>query len=165
MRRETTRQMRWIETHEVVRFNEIDQWGMAWHGHYVTWFEIGRIALLKPFGLLPAQMAELGFIAPVVRLTCEYKHPALNGDRLLIRTTALKPEIAALIFKCEIKRDDDQVMLALCEATQVLMTVEKKMIYRLSGEIETRVGRLLEYCEAGDHFAGDSAPWIKRACP
>ena len=139
--------MQWVETQETVRFNEVDQWGMAWHGHYVTWFEIGRIALLKPFDLLPAQMAELGFIAPVVRLDCEYKHPAISGDRLLIRTTALKPEIAAMVFKCEIQRED-RVLLARCEATQVLMTVDKKMIYRLSGELERRVKRLLDYCQS-----------------
>jgi acyl-CoA thioester hydrolase len=133
-----------------VRFNEVDQWGMAWHGHYVTWFEIGRIALLKPFGLLPVQMAQLGFIAPVVRLTCEYKYPAVCGDQLLIRTTALKPEIAALVFKCEIQRAQDQQLLARCEATQVLMTVDKKMIYRLSGDIATRITHLLTYCQSGD---------------
>jgi acyl-CoA thioester hydrolase len=142
--------MQWVETLETVRFNEVDQWGMAWHGHYVTWFEIGRIALLKPFDLLPAQMAQMGFIAPVVRLTCDYKHPAVCGDGLIIRTTALKPEIAALVFKCEIQRAGDLHLLARCEATQVLMTLDKKMIYRLSGEIAARVTRLLDFCSAGD---------------
>ncbi len=142
--------MQWIETEETVRFNEVDQWGIAWHGHYVAWFEIGRIALLKPFDLLPRQMAEMGFIAPVVRLACEYKHPAVGGDLLCIRTTALKPEIAALVFRCEIQRLRDHMLLARCEATQVLMTVDKKMIYRLSGELEQRVKRLLDYCAADE---------------
>jgi acyl-CoA thioester hydrolase len=137
---------RWVETVETVRFNEIDQWGIAWHGHYLSWFEIGRIALLKRFELLPDQMAAMGYLAPVIRLNCEYKHPALCGDEIVIRTTAHKPEIAALVFKAEIVRRQDRTLLARSETTQVLMTTEKSMIYRLSGEIETRVRRLLDFC-------------------
>ncbi|MEJ2041139.1 MAG: thioesterase family protein [Desulfosarcinaceae bacterium] len=138
--------VRWIETVETVRFNEIDQWGMAWHGHYLAWFEVGRVALLKQFDLLPDQMTLMGFLAPVIRLNCEYKHPAMCGDEIVIRTTALKPEIAALVFKAEIVRRHDGTLLARSETTQVLMTTDKTMIYRLSGEIETRVRRLLDFC-------------------
>lgn len=138
--------MRWNETPETVRFNEVDQMGIAWHGHYLSWFEIGRLALVKPFGLLPDQMADMGFMAPVVRLNCEYKQPALCGDEIIIRTTATKPEIAALTFHSEVLRQNDGTILATAETMQVLMTVEKVMIYRLSGELGTRVDRLLEYC-------------------
>ena len=142
----TDESRRWVETADIVRFNEIDQWGIAWHGHYLAWFEIGRIALMKNFDLLPDQLAAMGYLAPVIRLTCEYKHPALSGDEIVIRTTALKPEIAALVFKAEIVRKKDRLLLARSETTQVLMTTERSMIYRLSGEIETRVQRLLDYC-------------------
>lgn len=140
---------RWVEVVETVRFNEIDQWGMAWHGHYLTWFEIGRVALLKAFELLPDQMVALGYLAPVIRLNCEYKHPAVSGDEIVIRTTALKPEIAALVFKAEIVRRPDRALLARSETTQVLMTTERSLIYRLSGEIETRVQQLLDFCRGG----------------
>lgn len=143
--------MQWVEIAETVRFNEIDQWGVAWHGHYLNWFEIGRIALLKRFDLLPEQMVAMGYLAPIIRLVCEYKNPALSGDEIVIRTTALKPEIAALVFKAEIHRPKDQALLARSEITQVLMTTEKTMIYRLSGEIQARVQKLLAYCNS---FAG-----------
>jgi acyl-CoA thioester hydrolase len=138
--------MMWEETVETVRFNEIDQLGIAWHGHYLTWFEIGRIALLRRFDLLPQDMVALGYFSPVIRLTCEYKHPAVCGDQIVIKTTAFKPEIAAMVFKAEIERRTDHKLLARSETTQVLMTSDHKMIYRMSGEIETRVRRLLDYC-------------------
>lgn len=138
--------MRWVETVETVRFNEIDQWGMAWHGHYLTWFEIGRVALLQRFDLLPEQLVTMGYLAPVIRLNCEYKHPAVGGDEIVIKTTTVKPEIAALVFQSEIVRRTDDTLLARGETTQVLMTVDKVMIYRLSGEIEKRVSRLIQYC-------------------
>lgn len=138
--------MQWIETEDVVRFNEVDEWGMAWHGHYMAWFEVGRMALLRRFDLLPKQMVELGYVAPVIRLTCDFKHPAGSGDVIIIRTTAAKPEIAALTFKFEVLLKNNRTLLAHGETTQVLLTTEKKMVYRFTGELERRIDRLVHFC-------------------
>jgi len=112
----------------------------------MAWFEIGRMALLKEFDLLPRQMVELGYVAPVVNLNCDYKQSARTGDTVIIRTTVLKPEIAALIFKFEILHKDSRELLAKGETTQVLLTTGQKMIYRLSGKLEKRIAVLLNYC-------------------
>jgi len=139
--------MQWVETEETVRFNEVDQWGMVWYGHYMAWFEVGRMSLLRRFDLLPKQMVELGYIAPVITLKCDFKHPAACGDLIIIRTTAVKPEIAALTFKFEISLQEQGTLLARGETTQVLLTTDNKMIYRLSGELEKRINNLLTYCQ------------------
>lgn len=138
--------MQWIETEDVVRFNEVDEWGMAWHGHYMAWFEVGRMALLRRFDLLPKQMVKLGYVAPVIRLTCDFKHPAGSGDAIIIRTTAVKPEIAALTFKFEVLLKNNRTLMAHGETTQVLLTTERKMVYRLTGELEKRIDRLVRFC-------------------
>ena len=139
--------MQWVETEETVRFNEVDQWGMVWYGHYMAWFEVGRMSLLRRFDLLPKQMVELGYIAPVITLKCDFKHPAACGDLIIIKTTAVKPEIAALTFKFEISLKEQGTLLARGETTQVLLTTDNKMIYRLSGELEKRRNNLLNYCQ------------------
>ena len=139
--------MQWVETEETVRFNEVDQWGMVWYGHYMAWFEVGRMFLLRRFDLLPKQMVELGYIAPVITLKCDFKHSAACGDLIIIRTTAVKPEIAALIFKFEILLKEQGTLLARGETMQVLLTTDNKMIYRLSGEFEKRIKNLLDYCQ------------------
>ena len=138
--------MQWVETEEIVRFNEVDEWGMAWYGHYMAWFEVGRMSLLRRFDLLPRQMVELGYIAPVISLKCDFKHPAASGDRIIIRTTAVKPEIAALTFRFEVFLKEKRILLASGETTQVLLTTNKKMIYRLTGELEARITNLVNYC-------------------
>jgi len=138
--------MQWVETEQIVRFNEVDEWGMAWYGHYMAWFEVGRMHLLRQFDLLPAQLVELGYIAPVINLACDYKHPARCGETIRIRTTAEKPEIAALIFTFEILHGRTRALLARGQTTQVLLTVEKKMIYRLSGELERRIRDMVAFC-------------------
>jgi len=139
--------MRWLEVEDIVRFNEVDSWGIAWYGHYMAWFEVGRMALLRRFDLLPDQMTDLGFIAPVIRLKCDYKHSARCGDGIVIRTTALKPEITALIFQFEILSGADRRLLAKGETMQVILTTGGKMIYRLEGELERRILGLIEYCK------------------
>ena len=144
--------MKWFETEDTVRFNEVDEWGMAWYGHYMAWFEVGRMAMLRQFDLLPKNMVQLGFIAPVIRVKCDYKRPALCGESIIIRVTAVKPEIAALIFKFEILRKEDRILLARGETTQVLMTTDRKMLYSISGEIERRIMELIDYCmQEGPH--------------
>ena len=138
--------MQWVETEEMVRFNEVDEWGMAWYGHYMAWFEVGRISLLRRFDLLPRQIVDLGYVAPVISLKCDFKNPAASDDRIIIRTTAVKSQIAALTFKFEILLKENRTLLAHGETTQVLLTTNKKMIYRLSGELERRIRNLVDYC-------------------
>lgn len=138
--------MQWVETEEIVRFNEVDEWGMAWYGHYMAWFEVGRLSLLRRFDLLPRQMVDLGYIAPVINLQCDFKNPVGSSDRIVIRTTVAKPEVAALTFKFEILLKENRTLLAQGETTQVLLTTNKKMIYRLSGEFEKRIRNLVNYC-------------------
>ncbi len=142
--------MRWTEIEEKVRFNEVDEWGMVFYGNYMAWFELARIALLENFDLLPRQMVELGYLAPVVNLNCDYKRSTRTGETIIVRTTVLKPEIAALVFKFEILHKESRELLAKGETTQVLLTSEHKMIYRLSGELEKRITRLLDYCCADE---------------
>ena len=137
--------MKWVETEETVRFNEVDEWGMVWYGHYMAWFEVGRMYLLRQFDLMPKQMVELNYIAPVINVRCDYKHPAACGERIIIRTSVVKPEIAALTFKFEIVRKEDHTLLARGESTQVLLTTDKKIIYRLSGELGKRINNLVAY--------------------
>ena len=138
--------MKWVEKEEIVRFNEVDEWGMAWYGNYMAWFEVGRMFLLRQFNLLPKDMVDLGYIAPVINLKCDYKRPASSGDRIIIRTTVVKPEIAALIFKFEIFLKNNKSLLAKGETTQVLMTINRKMIYRLTGELKDRINKLVRFC-------------------
>jgi acyl-CoA thioester hydrolase len=142
--------MQWIETEETVRFNEVDQWGMAWYGHFMAWFEVGRMALLRRFDLLPQQIVELGYIAPVIKLNCEFKNPASFGDTIVIRAGVVKPEIAALIFKFEVLLKEGRALLARGETMQVLMTTDRKMIYKLTGELESRIKKMVDYCRSGE---------------
>ncbi len=139
--------MKYDEIETRVRFNEVDSWGMAWHGHYLAWFEIGRMALLGKFQLLPQDFSRMGYIAPVVDLKCSYKEPARLNEEILIRTTVLKPTKAALTFLFQVLRKSDRKLLASGEETQVLLTLDGKMLYYIPQDLQKKVGALLDYLE------------------
>ena len=82
--------MKYHDTNLQVRFYEVDAYGMAWHGHYVGWFEAGRNDLTKRYKMDPLQLKEMNLLAPVVELNCQFKLPATFDDTLIIQTTMEK---------------------------------------------------------------------------
>ena len=139
--------MRYDETETRVRFNEVDSWGMVWHGHYLAWFEMGRMALLSKFQLLPLDFSRMGYMAPVVDLKCAYKEPARMNEEILIRTTVVRPGKAALTFRFQILRKRDRKLLASGEETQVLLTLDGKMLYYIPQNLQEKLDPLLDYLE------------------
>ena len=145
--------MKYDETETRVRFNEVDSWGMVWHGHYLAWFEMGRMALLGKFQLLPPDFRRMGYIAPVVDLKCAYKEPARLNEEILIRTTVLKPAKAALTFRFQILRKSDRKLLASGEETQVLLTLDGKTLYHIPQDLQEKLNLLLDYLEGSEPVA------------
>ncbi|MFH1756822.1 MAG: thioesterase family protein [Pseudomonadota bacterium] len=145
--------MKYDETEIKVRFNEVDSWGMVWHGHYIAWFEVGRMALLKKFHLLPQDFSQMGYIAPVVDLKCFFKEPARMEEEILIRTSILKPTKAALTFRFQILRKKDGKLLASGEETQVLLTLDGRMLYIIPQDLREKLQPLFNYLEEPDSAA------------
>ena len=135
------------ETEIRVRFHDVDSWGIVWHGHYIAWFEVGRTALLNKFQLSPQDFVRMGYIAPVVGLRCSYKEPARLDEEIIIRTTVLKPTKAALTFRFEILRKSDRKLLVTGEETQVLQTLDGRLLYYIPSELKDKLQNLFDYLE------------------
>jgi len=106
--------MIWDETKVQVRFNEVDAYQVAWHGHYVGWMEVGRTALAQRFGLDPFQLSQLGYQGPVVSLELKFLRPARFNDLIIIRTTLEPAEAATLVFLSEILGIDGNCLATGC---------------------------------------------------
>lgn len=133
--------MIWDETAVTVRFNEVDAYQVVWHGHYVGWMEIGRMALARRFGLDPFQLTELGYLGPVVQLELKYLRPARCDDRLLVRTTLEPSEVANLVFVCEIIGPDGK-RLASGRTVHALTDLDGRLQFRLPEAVAGRVAAL-----------------------
>ena len=136
--------MRFHETPLQVRFNEIDAYNVAWHGHYVAWMEVGRNDLAGRFGMDARQLAELGFLGPVVSLEVKYLSPARFKDEILVRTSLRPTETATLIFLNEIVAADGR-RLATGVTTHALTDLNGVLQFKLPAVISERLETMKQW--------------------
>ena len=136
----------WHETPLTVRFNEVDSYQVAWHGHFVAWMEVGRNDLAGRFELNAEQIGAAGFRAPVVTLELKFRRPARFNERLIIATSARRSESATLEFPCRIM-GEGRALLAEGSTIHVLTDSAGILQYRLPPLIAGRLERLLASLE------------------
>lgn len=138
--------MKYHETNITVRFNEIDAYRVAWHGHYVAWMEIGRNALAGQFDLNAMQLAAAGYLGPVVALELKFLRPARFNEELTIRTTLRRVETATLEFVTIIVGSDGK-KCAVGTTTHALTDLDGLLQFQLPPLIAERINRLLASLE------------------
>jgi len=134
------------ETVIKVRFNEIDAYHVAWHGHYVAWMEVGRSELAGEFGLDAGQLAAEGYLAPVVTLELQYRKPLRYAEEAFIRTTIRRTDTATLEFDCRIVGADGS-LAATGRTVHALTDLAGLLQYRVPPLIAERVERLMAHLE------------------
>jgi acyl-CoA thioester hydrolase len=138
--------LKYLETTIKVRFNEVDAYHVAWHGHYVAWMEVGRNDLAGRFGLNADDIAAADFLAPVVLLELKFLRPSHFDDELRIRTFLRRMETATLEFNSVIIGTDGKK----CATGKTVHTLTDKngtLQYSLPPVIRERVERLLAWQE------------------
>ena len=139
MKAETAAQ--YHETRVRVRFNEVDSYQIAWHGHYVAWMEESRNNLAGLFGIDAAQIAAAGFQAPVVSLELKYLRPARYGEELRVRTTLVPKDSATLVFHSEIIGEDGKLS-ATGRTIHALTDIDGVLQYALPQSIALKLSAL-----------------------
>lgn len=112
------------EIHQItVRFNEVDSLGIVWHGHYISYFEDGREAFGKTFGISYLDIKKQGFAVPIVKTSTEHLLPLKYGDVAVIETTFKNTQAAKIVFEYTIKNNQNQVVCK-GETVQVFTSIE-----------------------------------------
>lgn len=107
-----------------VRFNEADPLGIVWHGHYVRYFEDGREAFGKHFGISYYDIYSHGFAVPIVSLHCDYKKPLRYNDVMILHTLYEPTPAAKLLFRYEIYEASRNELIATGSTMQVFVDVK-----------------------------------------
>ena len=95
-----------------VRYAETDQMGVAYHGDYFAWFEVGRTDLLRNRGLTYRELEAQGLRLPVIEAHARYIKPALYDDVIEVRTRVTSLTGVRIAFSYEVHRDGDAAPLA-----------------------------------------------------
>jgi acyl-CoA thioester hydrolase len=112
------------QTEVVVRFNEADPLGIVWHGHYIRYFEDGREAFGKKFGISYLDFYHHGLAVPVVSVNCEYKKPLRYGDTVIVETTHIPLKAAKLQFDYKMFDGSTRSLVATGTSMQVFVDVK-----------------------------------------
>jgi len=73
-----------------VRYQETDGQGRVHHANYLTWFELGRVELLRAAGHSYRELEAAGIFLVVAEVTVRYYLPAFFDDLLRLRTATIR---------------------------------------------------------------------------
>ena len=116
------------KTEVQVRFSEVDSLGIVWHGNYIKFFEDGREAFGKFYGLSYIDVYKNKFATPLVNFNVDYKKTVKYGDSVIVETTFINSPAAKIIFNYKIYRVSDNELVALGESTQVFINLEHELL-------------------------------------
>jgi acyl-CoA thioester hydrolase len=108
-----------------VRFSEVDSLGIVWHGHYLRYFEDGREAFGKRYGLSYLDYFAEGYLVPIVSVQCDYKQVVRYGDRIIVETTYTPFESAKINFTYRIVNAETRELVVTGSTTQVFLSKDK----------------------------------------
>ena len=89
-----------------VRYPEIDRMGVAYHAHYLVWFELGRTEWMRHAGRSYRDYEdEDGLRFPVVEAGARYVCPARYDDVLSVHTQVARVGGARVRFEYRVERE------------------------------------------------------------
>lgn len=113
----------------LIKFSEVDSLRVVWHGHYVRYFEDGREAFGKQFGLGYLDIYEHGLAVPLIDLQVKFKRVLEYGDSAIIETTFINSPAAKLIFEYTVISENHGYVACTARSTQVFMAPETKELH------------------------------------
>jgi len=112
------------QTEVIVRFNEADPLGIVWHGHYLRYFEDGREAFGKRYGVSYLDFYHQGLAVPVVSVQCDYKKPLRYGDTVIVESTFVSSAAAKMKFEYKMFESRNKTLVAVGSSLQVFVDVK-----------------------------------------
>lgn len=104
-----------------VRFSEVDAMNIVWHGEYVRYFEDGREAFGRRYGLGYRDICAAGYTVPVVELNSRFIRSLTFGETAVVETRYIDCEAAKIRFEYTLFRESDGAVVAEGESVQVFL--------------------------------------------
>lgn len=111
-----------------VKFSEVDPLGIVWHGHYIRYFEDGREAFGKKYGIGYLAFYKHGFVIPIVDIQCKFKRSLRYGDSVRIEIEFIPTEAAKMVFKYLLFNAGSGELVATGSSVQVFLDKEGSVL-------------------------------------
>jgi len=106
-----------------VRYADTDQMGYMYYGNYATFYEVGRVEMLRSLGLTYKSMEDSGIIMPVISLKCNYIKPAFYDEEITVKVFIDKMPSLRIHFRYELYNESDD-LINMGETTLVFINQE-----------------------------------------
>jgi acyl-CoA thioester hydrolase len=103
-----------------VRYADTDQMGYMYYGNYATFFEVGRVEMLRSLGMTYKSMEDSGIIMPVSEMKCKYIKPALYDEEITIKVIIEQMPSIRIYFRYELFNENEE-LIHLGETTLVFV--------------------------------------------
>lgn len=107
-----------------VRYAETDQMGYMYYGNYATFYEVGRVEMLRSLGMTYKSMEESGIMMPVLDMKCKFIKPALYDEEITISVTVAKMPSVRIHFAYQLF-NEKQELINEGETTLVFIDVKR----------------------------------------
>jgi acyl-CoA thioester hydrolase len=122
-----------------VRYPETDRMGVAYHAHYLVWFELGRTELMREVGCAYAALEDRdGILFPVVRVNAHYRVSARYDDELELHTRLVGLGASRVCFEYRLTRPSDAALLATGSSEHAAVGRNGRPL-RLPAELRSRL--------------------------
>lgn len=106
-----------------VRYGEVDQMGVVHHSRYLSYFEMGRVELMRSIGLPHAAQEDRGEPQSIRSVDVRYASPARYDDVLELTTRVPEARGAQVVFESRLWRIEPGPRALVAESTQVGVAV------------------------------------------
>ncbi len=93
-----------------VRFAETDAMGVTYHGNYLPWFEMARVALLDQIGTPYRELEKQGCLLPVLETGLTYHRSSHFDDRIRITVSLAEKPKARLRLTYKVERGEELIV-------------------------------------------------------
>lgn len=94
--------------------------GVVYYGKFLTWFEVGRVSLLRDVGFAYEEWVRRNLQFPVVQAQVDYKASAKFDDEVLVKTRIASIGNTSIRFENEIYKMPEKALLATGHTVHVL---------------------------------------------
>lgn len=127
-----------------MRYPETDRMGVAYHGHYLVWFELGRTELMRELGCDYGTLEDREkLFFPVVEVVARYHKSARYDDELTVTTRLSELRGVRVRFEYSIRRLGEAKPLATGYTEHAAVGADGRP-RRIPAGIRTKLERRLE---------------------
>ncbi len=131
-----------------VNFYETDAMSVAYHGNYVNWFEMARVACLRASGITLGEIMRDGYVFPIIDVRVKYLSPAYFDDLLCIEVEPIALTRAKMEFSYRVYRKGEKRLLTEGYTRNVFTHKETGKIARLPEKYYEKLQKAMQFSDS-----------------